>query len=65
MLDQIQALDDRDLKRCKLVLLTVIIIKESLRLEELNILFSLPKEITDKKNIVTKVVNMCGSFLTI
>jgi Cdc6-like AAA superfamily ATPase len=65
MLDQIQALEDRDPERCRLVLSTVITAKEPLRLEELGILSGLPKEIADKKNIVAEVVNMCGSFLTI
>ena len=65
MLDQTQALEDEDPKRCRLILSTVITVKEPLRLEELGVLFGLPKEVASKKEIVAEMVNMCGSFLTI
>ena len=64
MLDQIQALDNGEPERCRLVLSTITTAKEPLRLEELGILSGLPKEVADK-NIVAELVNMCGSFLTI
>jgi hypothetical protein len=69
MLDQIQALDNEDTECCRLVLSTVTTAEEPLRLEELGILSGilsgLPKEVADKKIIVTEMVNMCGLFLTI
>ena len=65
MLDQTQALEDEDPKRCRLILSTVITVKEPLRLEELGVLSGLPKEVASKTEIVAEMVNMCGSFLTI
>jgi hypothetical protein len=65
MLDQTQALEDEDPKRCRFILSTVTTVKEPLRLEELGVLSGLPKEVASNKKIVADMVNMCGSFLTI
>jgi hypothetical protein len=65
MLDQTQTLNRLDAERCRLLLSTVTTAKEPLRLEELGILSGLPKEVADKKDIIARMVNKCGSFLTI
>ena len=65
MLDQTQALNHLDAERCRLLLSTVTTAKEPLPLKELGILSDLPKEVADKKDSIARLVNKCGSFLTI
>jgi hypothetical protein len=65
MLRQVQHLQRRDPELCRLVLSTAIAAYRPLRLEELNVLSGLPKEISDKPQSIAKIVSLCGSFLTI
>jgi hypothetical protein len=65
MLDQTQTLNRLDAARCRLLLSTVTTAKEPLRLEEIGILSDLPEDVADKKDTVARMVNKCGSFLTI
>jgi hypothetical protein len=65
MLQQIQALQHKYPERCRLVLSTATATRRPLRLEELGVLSGLLDQFMGKKELVARVVNMCGSFLRI
>jgi hypothetical protein len=65
MVQQIEARQQRDRDRCLLVLSTATAAYRPLRLEELGVSSGLPSDIAGKTDLVTIIVNMCGSFLTI
>jgi hypothetical protein len=65
MIQQIQRLKRKDPELCRLVLATVTLAYRPLHLLELSVLSSLPRQILGNTQSVAKIVEMCGSFLTI
>ncbi|KAG9236930.1 hypothetical protein BJ875DRAFT_503024 [Amylocarpus encephaloides] len=65
MIQQIDQLKRNDPKFCYHILSTMILAYRPLHLLELGSLSSLPEEVSKSSNHITKVVNKCGSFLTI
>jgi hypothetical protein len=65
MLGQVQQLRRNDSEYCRLVLSTITLAYSPLHLLEVGALSGLPGEISTNLENVTKVVNKCGSFLTI
>jgi hypothetical protein len=65
MLWQVQQLQRKDPEFCRLVLSTMTLAYRPLHLLELGALSDLPKQISTNLDKVKKVVNKCGSFLTI
>ena len=65
MLRQVQQLQRKDPEFCRLVLSTMTLAYRPLHLLELGALSNLPQQISANPNKVIKVVNKCGSFLTI
>jgi hypothetical protein len=65
MLWKIQQLPRGRPELCRLVLSTATAAYRPLLLEELGVLSRLPKNVADKPESVTKIVGLCGSFLTI
>jgi hypothetical protein len=64
MMEQIGQLKDRDRKLCRLILSTVILSCRPLHLRELPILAGLKGQLTQRAKL-ERIVNKCGSFLTI
>jgi hypothetical protein len=65
MLRQVQQLQRKDPEFCRLVLSTMTLAYRPLHLLELGALSDLPEQIATNLDKVMKVVNKCGSFLTI
>jgi hypothetical protein len=65
MMRQIQQLKWDNPKFCYLVLSTTTLTFRPLHILELGILSGLPEEISNNLDRITKIVSMCGSFLTI
>jgi hypothetical protein len=65
MLRQVQQLQRKDPELCRLVLSTMTLAYRPLHLLELGALSNLPEQISTNPDKVMKVVNKCGSFLTI
>jgi hypothetical protein len=65
MLGQIQQLQRKDPEFCRLVLSTITLAYRPLHLLEVGALSDLPEQISTNLDKVMKVVNKCGSFLTI
>jgi NACHT domain len=65
MLRQVQQLQRKDPEFCRLVLSTMTLAYRPLHLLEVGALSDLPKQISTDLDKVIKVVNKCGSFLTI
>ena len=65
MLAQIQQLGRKNPELCRLVIATATLAYRPLHLLELGALSSLPEEISSKIQSLRKIVEMCGSFLTI
>ena len=65
MLRQVEQLQRKDPEFCRLVLSTMTLAYRPLHLLELGALSNLPQQISASPNKVIKVVNKCGSFLTI
>jgi hypothetical protein len=65
MLRQVQQLQRKDPEFCRLVLSTMTLAYRPLHLLKVGALSDLPKQISTDLDKVIKVVNKCGSFLTI
>jgi hypothetical protein len=65
MLCQVEQLQRRDPVFCRLVLSTITLAYRPLHLLEVGALSDLPMEISTNLDKVVKVINKCGSFLTI
>jgi NACHT domain len=65
MTEQIQRLKRGNSEHCRSVLSIVTTAYRPLHLAELGVLSGLPREILSISGSVAKIVNMCGSFLTI
>ncbi|KAI5460978.1 WD40-repeat-containing domain protein [Mariannaea sp. PMI_226] len=65
MLRHIQSLERRNPEMCRQVLSTVAVAFRPLRLEELGRLSGLPASIQRSSDHISKIISMCGSFLTI
>ncbi|KAG4429032.1 hypothetical protein IFR05_015485 [Cadophora sp. M221] len=65
MLRQVEQLQRKDPEFCRLVLSTITLAYRPLHLLELGVLSNLPRQISSNLDKVVKVVNKCGSFLTI
>ena len=65
MLEQVRQLQRKDPEFCRFVLSTMALAYRPLHLLELGALSDLPERISTNLNEVIKVVNKCGSFLTI
>jgi hypothetical protein len=65
MLRQVQQLQRKDPEFCRLVLFTMTLAYRPLYLLELGVLSDLPEQISTNLDKVMKVVNKCGSFLTV
>ena len=65
MLRQVEQLDRRYPEFCRLVLSTITLAYRPLHLLEVGALSDLPQQLCSNLNKVLKVVNNCGSFLTV
>jgi hypothetical protein len=65
MLQQIERLQHKDPEFCRLILSTMTLAYRPLHLLEIEVLSDLPNQISIKPDSVMKIINMCGSFLTI
>jgi hypothetical protein len=65
MMRQIQQLKTRDLEFCRIVLSAATLAYRPLHICELSMVSGLPEAISNKANIVQRIVITCGSFLTI
>ena len=65
MLRQVEQLQRKDPEFCRLVLSTITLAYRPLHLLEVGALSDLPRQISSNIDKVVKVVNKCGSFLTI
>ncbi|KAH8586508.1 NACHT domain-containing protein, partial [Bisporella sp. PMI_857] len=65
MMQQVQQLQRKDPEFCRLVLSTVTLAYRPLHLLEVGALSSLPEKISNNLDHVKKIVNKCGSFLTV
>jgi hypothetical protein len=65
MLRQVEQLQRKDPKFCRLVLSTITLAYRPLHLLEVGALSDLPRQISSNLDKVVKVVNKCGSFLTV
>ena len=65
MIAQIQQLKGRSLEFCMQILSIITLAYRPLHLLELTALTALPEEISCKLQNLTKIIRMCGSFLTI
>ncbi|KAH6661768.1 hypothetical protein B0J14DRAFT_496760 [Halenospora varia] len=65
MLWQVQQLQRKDPEFCRLVLSTITLAYRPLHLLELGSLSGLPRQISTNLDNIIRVVNKCGSFLTI
>ncbi|KAF2193138.1 NACHT-domain-containing protein [Zopfia rhizophila CBS 207.26] len=65
MMGQVQQLQREDPEFCRVVLSTMTLAYRPLHLLELGALSGLPGQISNNLNNITKVVNKCGSFLTV
>lgn len=65
MLCQVEQLQRKDPEFCRLVLSTITLAYRPLQLLELGALSNLPQQISSNLDKIIKVVNKCGSFLTI
>ncbi|PVH70494.1 hypothetical protein DL98DRAFT_564143 [Cadophora sp. DSE1049] len=65
ILRQVEQLHRRDPEFCRLVLFTITLAYRPLHLLEIGALSDLPRQISSNLDKVMKVVNKCGSFLTV
>ncbi|PVH69315.1 HET-D [Cadophora sp. DSE1049] len=65
MLRQVEQLQRKDSEFCRLVLSTITLAYRPLHLLEVGALSALPQQISSNLDKVVKVVNKCGSFLTV
>jgi hypothetical protein len=65
MMGQVQQLPRKDPEYCRLVLSTINLVHRPLHLLELRTLSGLPRPISQNLDSITKIINKCGSFLTI
>jgi hypothetical protein len=65
MMRQVEQLKRKDPEFCKLILSTACLAYRPLHLQELISLVSLPEEMSHDIQSIKKIVNMCGSFLTV
>jgi hypothetical protein len=65
MLCQVEQLQRKDPEFCRLVLSTITLAYRPLHLLEVGALSGLPKQISTNLDKVIKVINKCGSFLTV
>ncbi|KAL5316296.1 hypothetical protein ACEPPN_015341 [Leptodophora sp. 'Broadleaf-Isolate-01'] len=65
MLRQVEQLQRKDPEFCRLVLSTITLAYRPLHLLEVGALSDLPQQISSNLEKVVKVVNKCGSFLTV
>jgi hypothetical protein len=65
MLRQVEQLQRKDPKFCRLVLSTITLAYRPLHLLEVGALSNLPRQISSNLEKVVKVVNKCGLFLTV
>jgi NACHT domain len=65
MLRQVEQLQRKDPEFCRLVLSTITLAYRPLHLLEVGALSNLPRQISSNLEKVVKVVNKCGSFLTV
>jgi NACHT domain len=65
MLRQVEQLQRKDPEFCRLVLSTITLAYRPLHLLEVGALSDLPRQISSNIEKVVKIVNKCGSFLTI
>ncbi|KAM3089323.1 hypothetical protein ACMFMG_000927 [Clarireedia jacksonii] len=65
MLRQVEQLQRKDPEFCRLVLSTITLAYRPLHLLEVGALSNLPRQISSNLDNIAKVVNKCGSFLTI
>jgi hypothetical protein len=65
MLRQVEQLQRKDPEFCRLVLSTITLAYRPLHLLEVGALSDLPRQISSNIDKVVKVINKCGSFLTI
>jgi hypothetical protein len=65
MLRQVEQLQRKDPEFCRLVLSTITLAYRPLHLLEVGALSNLPRQISSNLDKVVKVVNKCGSFLTV
>jgi hypothetical protein len=65
MMQQVQQLQRKDPEFCRLVLSTMTLAYRPLHLLELGALSGLPRQISNNLDNVMRVVNKCGSFLTV
>jgi hypothetical protein len=65
MMERLQQLSPENREYCRRVISTAIIVYRPLHICELGVLASLPNHISSKLRSTEKVVEMCGSFLTI
>jgi hypothetical protein len=65
MLRQVEQLQRKDAEFCRLVLSTITLAYRPLHLLEVGALSDLPRQISSNLEKVVKVVNKCGSFLTV
>ncbi|KAH7330049.1 NACHT domain-containing protein, partial [Rhexocercosporidium sp. MPI-PUGE-AT-0058] len=65
MLRQVEQLQRKDPEFCRLVLSTITLAYRPLHLLEVGALSDLPRQISSNLDKVVKVVNKCGSFLTV
>jgi hypothetical protein len=65
MLCQVEQLQRKDPEFCRLVLSTITLAYRPLHLLEVGALSNLPRQISSNLEKVAKVVNKCGSFLTV
>ena len=65
MLCQVEQSQRKDPEFCRLVLSTITLAYRPLQLLELGVLSDLPSQISSNLDKVVKIVNKCGSFLTI
>ncbi|TVY78253.1 Vegetative incompatibility protein HET-E-1 [Lachnellula suecica] len=65
MLRQVEQLQRKDPEFCRLVLSTVILAYRPLHLLEVGALSNLPRQISSNLDNIAKLVNKCGSFLTV
>jgi hypothetical protein len=65
MLRQVEQLQRKDPEFCRLVLSTITLAYRPLHLLEVGALSDLPRQISSNLDNILKVVNKCGSFLTV
>ncbi|KAF3191529.1 hypothetical protein TWF788_006126 [Orbilia oligospora] len=65
MIDQVKQQRAETQRLCSFILSTIAVVYRPLHLEEISVLSQLPMDISGRPGVVKKLVDQCGSFLTI